>query len=90
MIARQREVYAWEFVFLGANQDAIATAATMGIAAGSAITYAASPEGASRVFESLSARTLTRRTRPHAMKDEDFFDETDRDAQAKELGKGAV
>ena len=31
MIRHQREVYGWEFLFLAANQDAIATAARMGI-----------------------------------------------------------
>lgn len=31
MITHQREVYAWEFMFLAANQDAIATATQMGI-----------------------------------------------------------
>lgn len=32
MITHQREKYGWEFMFLAANQDAIATAAQMGIA----------------------------------------------------------
>ena len=31
MIRHQQEKYGWEFLFLGANQDAIATAAQMGI-----------------------------------------------------------
>ena len=31
MITRQRKTYAWEFLFLAANQDAISTAAQMGI-----------------------------------------------------------
>lgn len=35
-ITHQREVYKWEFLFLGANQDAIATAAQMNIAAANA------------------------------------------------------
>lgn len=38
MIKHQREVYKWEFLYLGANQDAIATAAGMGIARTSAAT----------------------------------------------------
>ncbi len=32
MITHQREKYNWQFLFLAANQDAIATAAHMGIA----------------------------------------------------------
>lgn len=31
MITHQRKVYQWEFLFLGANEDAIATASQMGI-----------------------------------------------------------
>ena len=31
MIKHQREAYNWQFLFLAANQDAIATAAAMGI-----------------------------------------------------------
>ena len=29
MIKRQREVYSWEFIFLGANQDAIEVGETI-------------------------------------------------------------
>ncbi|WP_061962558.1 VWA domain-containing protein [Demequina flava] len=39
-IARQQADYSWNFTFLGANQDAIATARGMGIAAEHALTYA--------------------------------------------------
>ena len=38
-IRHQTAHYQWEFFFLGANQDAIATAAKMSIAAGNAATY---------------------------------------------------
>lgn len=38
-IDRQRGAYSWEFVYLGANQDAIAEAATFGIPHTHAITY---------------------------------------------------
>lgn len=38
-IKRQTEEYRWTFLFLGANQDAIATAAQMNIAAANAASY---------------------------------------------------
>ncbi|MBA3608769.1 MAG: VWA domain-containing protein [Chthoniobacterales bacterium] len=38
-IKRQTEEYRWTFLFLGANQDAIATAAKMNIAAANAASY---------------------------------------------------
>ena len=37
LIVQQRDIYKWNFVYLGANQDAIATAAKMGIAVASAM-----------------------------------------------------
>jgi uncharacterized protein YegL len=38
-IAHQRDVYKWEFLFVGSNQDAVMTAAHMNIAAAQALTY---------------------------------------------------
>lgn len=38
-ISHQEKHYSWQFLFLGANQDAIATAARMGVAAGNSATY---------------------------------------------------
>lgn len=40
MIKHQRECYQWEFIFLGANQDAIATACSLGMDAATALNYA--------------------------------------------------
>lgn len=54
MITHQREKYSWEFVFLGANQDAIATAKSIGISGVNAVTYDASPIGTRRLFRGLS------------------------------------
>jgi Mg-chelatase subunit ChlD len=39
MITHQQEAYGWQFVFIGANQDAFATAGSMGIPMASAATY---------------------------------------------------
>lgn len=44
----------WEFVFIGANQDAIAEGGSLGIRANSSITFAASGAGATAAFDSLS------------------------------------
>ncbi len=54
MIALQRDVYKWQFIFLGANQDAIATAAAMQIPAGQALTYAASGKGVKQEFATFT------------------------------------
>ncbi len=53
MIKHQTDAYKWTFLFLGANQDAIATAAQISIAASNAASYVADADGthtASRVF----------------------------------------
>lgn len=54
MIEHQRSKYSWEFVFLGANQDAIATAAGIGIAGANTITYMANSIGTRGVFNSTA------------------------------------
>ncbi len=50
MITHQRNVYKWEFVFLGANIDAIETAESIGISSKRAKTYTASPTGCRSTF----------------------------------------
>ncbi len=45
-IKHQTDEYKWTFLFLGANQDAIATGAQMNIAANNAATYVADAAGA--------------------------------------------
>ncbi|TVP97336.1 MAG: VWA domain-containing protein [Acholeplasmatales bacterium] len=44
-IAHQKEHYGWEFIFLGANMDAIETARQFGIHASRAATYRSDAEG---------------------------------------------
>ncbi len=55
-IRHQQEKYHWRFLFLGANQDAIATAARMNIAAADAATFRACDKGVD-----ASTRAVTRR-----------------------------
>ncbi|MEE8808786.1 MAG: vWA domain-containing protein [Lactimicrobium sp.] len=45
MIARQKEKYGWEFLFLGANIDAIETAERFGIGANHAVNFNCDKEG---------------------------------------------
>jgi len=59
MITEQRDIYKWDFVYLGANQDAIATAAMMGIDAASSITYKPDNAAAANVV-SCQGRSKTR------------------------------
>jgi hypothetical protein len=54
LIQQQRDVYKWEFQYLGANQDAIATADKMHIPFANAVTFAASAVGTMNVMRSAS------------------------------------
>ena len=51
MIERQREKYGWEFLFLGANIDAAATAKAYGISEDRAVNYHADSEGTRLNYE---------------------------------------
>lgn len=54
MVERQKLKYGWEFIFLGANIDAIATAAKFGISADRAANYHADGEGTALNYEAVS------------------------------------
>ena len=54
MIQRQKEKYGWEFLFIGANIDAVETAARYGIERDRAVNYNADKEGTRVVYESVS------------------------------------
>ena len=58
MIDEQSSKYNWQFMFLGANQDAIMTAAGLGINAGNAMTYAHTGQGIN-VSYAATARCMT-------------------------------
>lgn len=54
MVERQQEKYGWEFLFLGANIDAVETAGHMGIAPQRAANYCCDAEGTQLNYEVLS------------------------------------
>lgn len=47
----------WEFVFIGANQDAIAEGHSYGISADSSLTYGANQQGVNAAYATLSSQT---------------------------------
>jgi len=53
-IREQRDKYGWDFVFLGANQDAVATAAAMSIPPASAMSYSTSKAGIAATMAAVS------------------------------------
>ena len=55
MIKHQTEKYNWQFIYLGANQDAISAAGSIGIKSSNAMTFACNARGISATATSLSA-----------------------------------
>ncbi|HEX7071545.1 MAG TPA: vWA domain-containing protein [Rhodothermales bacterium] len=64
MIAHQREKYSWEFVFLGANQDAILTAQQLSIDPAAAYSFAPTAQGVAEAYGSLNREISMRRRMP--------------------------
>lgn len=67
MIEHEKEKYGWEFLFIGANIDAVQAASNIGISANRAVNYVADSEGTDRVYEGVSMAM-----RSMSMADEDY------------------
>lgn len=77
MVKRQQEKYGWEFLFLGANIDAVETASHFGIAPQNAANYHSDGEGTALNYEVLNeAVSSVRASRPLG---EDWKERIDRD-----------
>ena len=62
MINCKKERYGWEFLFIGANIDAVETAARYGIGADRAVNYNADGEGTHILYESVAKAVCNVRT----------------------------
>ena len=81
MINHQRNVYSWEFMFIGANQDAVLSARELGIPAAAALTYAANSEGTEIAFSLAASKIANYRLSNE--KEALEFNEEDRERQRK-------
>lgn len=77
MIERQKAKYGWEFLFLGANIDAVETASRFGIGADRAVNYHSDHQGTQLNYEVLSAAVST--VRSSATLDADWKKRIDED-----------
>ena len=74
MVERQKEKYGWEFLFLGANIDAIEVAGRLGIGADRAINYECDREGTALNYQVLSETvSAVRRAKSRVEMDEAVF-----------------
>ena len=55
LISQQRDDYSWEFLYMGANQDAILEANKIGIPSRSSVTYNTSRQGTRSVINTMDA-----------------------------------
>lgn len=83
MIGHQRTTYQWDFVFLGANQDAIQVGAHLNIGAASSMTYAPNAAGTRSAFASVSNYTTNLRSAAGAAAGASAFTAEDRQEQVK-------
>lgn len=67
----------WEFIFLGANIDAVAEAGRMGIRAGRAVNYHCDAAGTALNYKVLSQTVAMMRSCESAQDMTDFLDEED-------------
>jgi len=79
LVKHQTDVYKWDFIFLGANQDAIHTAAQMAIPMPQALTYRSSNAGTANVFAAAASYVSASRSGGTAL-----FSRKDREAALAE------
>lgn len=61
LIAHQESQYSWDFVFLGANMDAVAVGTSLGFAPGKSLTYDADGDAVAGAWNSMSRYTSRKR-----------------------------
>lgn len=81
MIERKKEEYGWEFLFIGANIDAVETAAKYGINKDRAVNYNADGKGTHILYESVSKAVCSMRNCDAVC--EDWSDELNADYQKR-------
>ncbi len=84
MIEHEKEKYGWEFLFIGANIDAVQTAGRIGIGADRAVNYHADRKGTSVVFDAVSCTVGSMRS---GNKIEGWNDSINRDYNSREPEK---
>lgn len=78
LIAQQETGYAWDFVFLGANMDAVDVGTNLGFAPGKSLTWDASEDGVEGAFAAVSGYSARKRTRGAAPAASIVFDDAER------------
>ena len=83
MIEHEKTKYGWEFIFLGANIDAVETAERFGIDANRAVDYVPDAEGTSLNFTVMSKAVTEFRASPCGAISDDHFEEIRKDMKKR-------
>lgn len=78
LIAQQETVYGWDFVFLGANMDAVDVGADIGFAPGKSLTYDADGDGVAGAWNAVATYSARKRSRGAAPAASIGFDDAER------------
>lgn len=80
LISQQETVYGWDFVFLGANMDAVEIGTGLGFAPGKSMTYDADADSVGGVWAAMSTYSDRKRSRGAAPASSIVFEQAERDA----------
>ena len=83
LIAQQESVYGWDFVFLGANMDAVEVGTNLGFAPGKSLTYDADGDAVGGAWDSVSSYTARKLSAGIAAAPSIVFDDAERSAARK-------
>jgi len=83
LITQQETDYAWDFVFLGANMDAVDVGTNLGFAPGKSLTWDASGDGVKGAFAAVSGYTSRKRSRGAVPLGSIVFEDSERRAARK-------
>ncbi len=86
-IKHQSEVYKWEFLFMGANQDAIATASRISIDRDSGVNYFQQDGSARKVLRAMSASVQYSKRAPRPQWSKPSLQEIMAEEEAKDQSK---
>ena len=86
MVERQKKKYGWEFLFIGANIDAIAVADRFGIKANRAVNYECDKEGTKIAYKSICLAVEQVRTCPVGTLQDNWKEEIEGDYVMRHKG----
>jgi hypothetical protein len=78
LISQQETGYSWDFVFLGANMDAVDVGTNLGFAPGKSLTWDASEDGVEGAFAAVAGYSGRKRSRGDIPLGSIVFDDAER------------